>query len=187
MTVDTNGQQQLLAVARDAIGHGLVQAEAPEVLVDDYPTALRRSACTFVTLHMGAALRGCIGSLRAHRPLVADVAWHAYAAAFSDGRFSPLQQDELAELHIHISILSPLEPLEFEDDEQLLALLRPDIDGLLIEGDGQRATFLPTVWSSIPDGKEFLAALKKKAGMEANQVGCKAWRYATQDFEEAMV
>ena len=187
MTVDTNGQQQLLAVARDAIGHGLVHAEAPEVLVDDYPTALRRIACTFVTLHMDAALRGCIGSLRAHRPLVADVAWHAYAAAFSDGRFSPLQHDELAELHIHISILSPLEPLEFEDDEKLLALLRPDIDGLLIEGDGQRATFLPTVWSSIPDGKEFLTALKKKAGMEANQTGCKAWRYATQDFEEAKV
>ena len=185
MTVDTDGQQQLLTVARDAIGHGLVHAKAPKVIVDDYPAALREIACTFVTLHIGAALRGCIGSLRAHRPLAADVAWHAYAAAFSDGRFSPLQHAELAQIHIHISILSPLYPLDFEGDDGLLALLRPNTDGLLIESDGRRATFLPTVWSSIPDGKEFLAALKKKAGMELDQSGYKAWRYTTQYIEEA--
>jgi len=185
MTVDTEGQQKLLTVARDAIGYGLVHAEAPEVIVDDYPAALRGIACTFVTLHMGAALRGCIGSLHAHRSLVADVAWHAHGAAFSDGRFSPLQQAELAQLHIHISILSPLYPLDFEGDDGLLPLLFPNTDGLLIESDGQRATFLPTVWSSIPDGKEFLAALKNKAGMEIDRSGYKAWRYTTQDFEEA--
>ena len=129
MTVDSGGQQQLLAVARDAIGHGLVHTEAQEVIVDDYPAALREIACTFVTLHIGAALRGCIGSLRAHRPLAADVAGHAYGAAFSDGRFSPLQHAELPQLHIHISILSPLYPLEFEGDDGLLALLRPNSDG----------------------------------------------------------
>ena len=184
MTVDASAQQQLLAVARDAIGHGLVHAEAPEVPVTDYPTALRQIACTFVTLHMGEALRGCIGSLRAHRPLVADIAWHAYAAAFSDGRFSPLQHDELAGLHIHVSILSAMQPLDFDADDKLLALLRPDIDGLLIEGGGQRATFLPTVWSSFPDGGDFLAALKKKAGMHAAETGYRAWCYTTQDFAE---
>lgn len=184
MSVDDSGQTTLLKVARDAIGHGLVHAEAPELVAGDYPAPLREIACTFVTLHMGEALRGCIGSLRAHRPLVTDVARHAFAAAFSDARFSPLEHTELAGLHIHISILSTLEPVRFDSEDGLLALLRPRVDGLLIEAGGQRATFLPTVWSSFPDGRNFLAALKKKAGMEAN-TDYDAWRYTTQDFEEA--
>ncbi len=185
MTVDQSGQKTLLQVARDAIGHGLVHADTPEVVSDDYPPALRQIACTFVTLHIGEALRGCIGSLRAHRPLVADVARHAYAAAFSDARFSPLEHTELAGLHIHLSILSALDPLVFETEDSLLALLRPQLDGLLIEIGEQRATFLPTVWSSIPDGKNFLAALKIKAGMPADATQYKAWRYTTQDFAES--
>jgi len=184
MTVDETGQRALLKVARDAIGHGLVHAGVPEVVSDDYPPALRQIACTFVTLHMGGALRGCIGSLRAHRALVADVARHAHAAAFSDARFSPLQHTELAELHIHISILSALETVVFESEDSLLALLRPQVDGLLIEAGEQRATFLPTVWSSIPDGRDFLAALKIKAGMQTGATGYNAWRYTTQDFAE---
>jgi AmmeMemoRadiSam system protein A len=185
MTVDANAREQILKVARDAIGYGLVHAEAPELLAGDYPPALRQIACTFVTLHIDAALRGCIGSLRAHRPLVSDIAWHAYAAAFSDTRFGQLQQAEFADLRIHISILSPLQSLDFDCDDSLLSLLRPGVDGLLIDDGGQRATFLPTVWSSIPDGGDFLAALKNKAGMQSSGAEYKAWRYTTQDFAEA--
>lgn len=184
MSVDENGQQILLKIARDAIGHGLVHAQAPELEADDYLSSLRQIACTFVTLHMDDALRGCIGSLRAHRPLVADVSRHAYAAAFSDARFSPLQHGELAELHIHISILSALESVDFDSDDGLIASLRPQVDGLLIEVGSQRATFLPTVWSSFPDGRGFLAALKNKAGMQDGTVEYSAWRYTTQDFQE---
>ncbi len=184
MTVDESGQRILLKMARDTIGHGLVHAEAPEVVADDHLPALRQIACTFVTLHIDHALRGCIGSLRAHRPLVADVSRHAYAAAFSDARFSPLQHSELAGLRIHISILSALEPVDFDGDDGLTASLRPRVDGLLIEIGGHRATFLPTVWSSFPDGRAFLAALKEKAGMQAGVSGYKAWRYTTQNFEE---
>ena len=184
MTVDESAQKILLKMARDAIGHGLVHAEAPEVVADDHVAPLRQIACTFVTLHIGDALRGCIGSLRAHRPLVADVSRHAYAAAFSDARFSPLQHSELAGLHIHISILSALEPVDFESDDGLTASLRPQVDGLLIETGEQRATFLPTVWSSFSDGRAFLAALKKKAGMQATASGYSAWRYTTLDFGE---
>ena len=95
-----------------------------------------------------------------------------------------MQHAELIGLHIHISILSPLLPLDFDGDDSLLELLRPQVDGLLIEGGGQRATFLPTVWSSIPDGRDFLAALKNKAGMQSSGDGYKAWRYTTQDFGE---
>jgi AmmeMemoRadiSam system protein A len=185
MTIDGHGQQTLLRVARDAIGHGLVHADPPEVAAGDYPEPLRQIACTFVTLHMGQNLRGCIGSLRAHRPLVADVARHAHAAAFCDARFGPLQHTELAGLHIHVSILSALEPLSFDSDDTLLTLLRPREHGLLIEIGGQRATFLPTVWSSLPDGRDFLAALKKKAGVQTDITQYNAWRYTTLDFEES--
>jgi len=183
MTIDTTGRDTLLKVARDAIAHGLVQSEAPEVAVDDFPTPLRSIACTFVTLHKDAALRGCIGSLHAHQPLVSDVVRHAFAAAFSDARFSPVEHTELAELHIHISILSALEPVRFRHEDDLIASLRPEVDGLLIEAGGQRATFLPTVWASFSSGGDFLAALKMKAGMEITS-GYAAWRYTTQDFEE---
>jgi len=185
MTIDQAGQGTLLKVARDAIGHGLVHADAPEVVSDDYPLELRQIACTFVTLYIGEALRGCIGSLRAHRPLVADVARHAYAAAFSDARFSPLEHTELAGLSIHVSILSALEAVVFESEDSLLASLRPQVDGLLIEVGSQRATFLPTVWSSIPHGRDFLAALKIKAGLQADATGYNAWHYTTQDFGES--
>jgi AmmeMemoRadiSam system protein A len=185
MTIDDSGQKTLLNVAREAIGRGVVHADAPELLADQYPAPLRVIACTFVTLHIGEALRGCIGSLRAHRPLVADVARHAYAAAFSDARFNPVEHTELDGLHIHVSILSELQPVTFDSESSLLASLRPGTDGLLIEVGGQRATFLPTVWSSFPDGRNFLAALKTKAGMDAGTTAYSAWRYTTQDFEES--
>jgi AmmeMemoRadiSam system protein A len=182
--IDDTGQKTLLQVAREAIGHGVVHADAPELLADQYPPPLRVIACTFVTLHIGEALRGCIGSLRAHRPLVDDVARHAYAAAFSDARFNPVGHTELEALHIHVSILSELQPVTFDSESSLLGSLRAGMDGLLIEVGGQRATFLPTVWSSFPDGRDFLAALKTKAGMDAGTTGYSAWRYTTQDFEE---
>lgn len=185
MSLDGSQQDTLFTVARDAIGHGLVHADMPEVTAADYAPALQAIACTFVTLHIGEALRGCIGSLRAHRPLVTDVARHAYAAAFSDTRFTPLEHTELDQLRIHISILSELEPLTFDSETDLLACLRAGADGLLIENGDRRATFLPAVWSSFPDGRDFLEALKKKAGMQHLSSGYAAWRYSTQDFEEA--
>lgn len=184
MSIDEAERNTLLTVARDAIAHGLMHSAEPDVATGDYPKPLQRIACTFVTLHKEAALRGCIGSLHAHRPLVSDVARHAFAAAFSDARFSPVEQGELSALHIHISILSELEPVRFAGEDDLVASLRPGVDGLLIEAGRQRATFLPTVWSSIPDGGDFLAALKKKAGMEIAG-GYAAWRYTTQDFAES--
>lgn len=185
MTIDSSGQSALLKVAREAIGHGVVHAQAPELTVEDYPEPLRAIACTFVTLHLDEALRGCIGSLRAHRPLVADVARHAFAAAFSDARFIPIGHHELASLHIHISILSALEPVAFDSESSLLAALRPGTDGLLIELGQQRATFLPTVWSTFAEPRDFIAALKGKAGMDPGTEGYSAWRYTAQNFEES--
>lgn len=183
MTIDEAGQRTLLGVARDAIAHGLAHAAPPDVAPAEYSEALRSVACSFVTLHKANALRGCIGSLRAYRPLVCDVAQHAFAAAFSDARFDPVAPTELDHLHIHVSILSELELVTFDTEENLIASLEPGVHGLLIESGGQRGTFLPTVWSSIPDGRSFLAALKKKAGLE-HAPGYVAWRYTTLDFQE---
>lgn len=185
MTLAESDRRTLLKVARDAIGHGLVHAHFPELPVDEYSPGLRAIACTFVTLHKGPALRGCIGSLHAHRPLVADVARHAHAAAFSDARFEPVRHEELEGLTIHISILSPLEPVSFDSDASLIASLHPGHHGLLIECGGQRATFLPSVWASFPEGTDFLSALKRKAGLPASVTEYAAWRYTTVDFEEA--
>jgi len=185
MKVDEDAQKVLLRLAREAIGHGLVHASAPRVAADDYSAPLKVLACSFVTLRIGELLRGCVGSLQAHRPLVVDVTQHAYGAAFSDRRFDPLQQAEFDALHIHVSILSELEAVAFDSDESLLANLRPGTHGLLIEAANRRATFLPTVWTSFPDGRDFLAALKKKAGMDAALTQYSACRYTTQNFEDA--
>ena len=184
MTLDADAQEILLKLAREAIGHGLAHAKAPRVAAADYSEPLKASACSFVTLRIGEVLRGCVGSLQAHRPLVVDVAQHAYGAAFSDKRFEPLQQTEFDTLHIHVSILSELEAVSFESDRDLLASLSPGTHGLLIEAANRRATFLPTVWSTFPDGRDFLAALKKKAGMDVALTGYSAWRYTTQNFED---
>ncbi|MDX1434519.1 MAG: AmmeMemoRadiSam system protein A [Gammaproteobacteria bacterium] len=174
----------LLGVAREAIRHGLEHGAPPIVDAGAFEAPLSEPGSSFVTLHLGGALRGCIGSLQAHQPLVCDVAQHAYGAAFGDRRFQPLGSAELAAVHLHLSILSPLEPVIYASEHALLSMLSPGIHGLLIELDGARATFLPTVWRSIPQGPAFLEQLKRKAGLEPHANGYRAWRYTTVEFSE---
>jgi AmmeMemoRadiSam system protein A len=132
-------------------------------------------------------LRGCIGSLMAHRSLMEDVRHNALAAAFEDPRFSPVQVRELSNLVVEVSVLSAPEPLDFDGPDDLIRKLRPNVDGVLIERGWNRATFLPQVWEQIPDPEEFLGHLCRKAGLPAN-----AWRwpdlqvstYQVEMFEE---
>jgi AmmeMemoRadiSam system protein A len=155
----------LLEVARSSIESGLRTGRplAPDPL--SYPEPLRAVRASFVTLHRDAELRGCIGGLEPLRPLVADVAEHAFAAAFRDPRFAPLVEEELAGLAVSISVLSTLEPLAVASEDELLAWLRPGVDGLVLEANGRRGTFLPAVWESLPDPRTFLRELKRKAGL----------------------
>ncbi len=141
--------------------HGLPPAIAPASL----PATLLAPGAAFVTLHRAGELRGCIGSLEARRPLVADVAANARAAAFEDPRFPPLAAWELAGLAIHLAIVGPSVPLPAESEAELLATLRPGHDGLVLAEGPHRATFLPAVWESLPDPRDFLAHLKHKAGL----------------------
>lgn len=155
----------LLEVARASIRHGLDQGRALPVNPNDYPATLRLLRATFVTLDIDGQLRGCIGALAAYQPVVQDVAVHAYAAAFEDPRFPELRTDELPKLALHISVLSPPEPLPFGSEAELLAQLRPGVDGLILQFRHYRATFLPAVWDQLPDPYVFLAQLKQKAGL----------------------
>jgi uncharacterized protein len=158
-------QTALLNVARASIRHGWQHGRALAINLADYPETLREQRATFVTLETHGQLRGCMGVLLAHQPLIQDVADHAYAAAFEDPRFAELGPDEWPGLALHISVLSPPEPLHAESEQALLAQLRPGVDGLILRFRQQRATFLPAVWESLPDPQAFLAQLKHKAGL----------------------
>ena len=176
----------LLDLARAAICHGLAAGEPPRLTNSDMPENLRTPGAAFVTLTLDGQLRGCIGSLRAYRPLAADVSDNAYNAAFRDPRFPPLTPAEFDRLKVHISILTPSEPLEFTSEDDLLAQLRPGIDGLIIAAAGRRGTFLPSVWEQLPDRRDFLRHLKLKAGLPPDYWSddVEVWRYATESIEE---
>jgi len=129
---------------------------------------LAEPGATFVTLTRQGKLRGCIGTLEAHRPLSVDVRENAVAAAFRDPRFMPLSQTEFDEIRVEVSLLSSTEPLTAADEAAALAVLRPHIDGVVFEYGHYRSTFLPQVWEQLPEPAEFLAHLKRKAGLPAD-------------------
>jgi AmmeMemoRadiSam system protein A len=138
-----------------------------------------------VTLRHSGALRGCVGALDPLRALVCDVAHNAYGAAFRDSRFPALRADELAELKLQISVLSPLEPLDVHSEQALLARLEPGVDGLVLADGERRGTFLPSVWEQLPSAPDFLRELKRKAGLPAQgwSPAYRVWRYTTESFE----
>jgi MEMO1 family protein len=172
----------LLHVAAASIEHGLARGKPLSVDPADYPQALRDNGACFVTLKRNGQLRGCVGSPRAYRPLVEDVADNGFAAAFRDSRFPKLGPEEKQALSLSVSVLSPPAPMTFADEADLLNQLRPGIDGLIIESDGNRALFLPQVWETLPRPQVFLAHLKVKAGLDRNHwsPGFKAWRFTSE-------
>lgn len=151
----------LLTRARNTIAGAL---GAPAVAEPAHP-ALDEPGATFVTVHVAGELRGCIGTLAAYRRLDEDVRHHARAAAFRDGRFEPVRRDELAALRIEVSLLGAAEPLAAASEAQACAALRPGIDGVTLAWRSRSATLLPQVWAHLPGPAEFLAALKRKAGL----------------------
>lgn len=153
----------LLPLARAAIARGLGRPHA----ADDSAPWLREPGACFVTLTQQGALRGCIGTLEAHRPLLADVRANAVAAALHDPRFAPLSAQELEVTEVEVSLLSPMQTLAFGSEAEALSRLRPGIDGVVFEFGARRSTFLPQVWEQLPDSEDFMAHLKRKAGLPA--------------------
>jgi len=133
------------------------------------------------------ALRGCIGTMEAYRPLRDDVRANAVGAAFRDPRFPPLARHELARVRVGVSVLSPLEPLPCADEADAVRRLRRGVDGVVLEAGRRRATFLPQVWDQLPAPEAFLRALKHKAGLPEDHWGpeVRLWRYTVTRYEEA--
>jgi len=174
----------MLRVASEAINYGRINHKPPSINLSQYAEIFRETRATFVTLEINNQLRGCIGSLMGYRPLLNDIASNAFVAAFKDPRFSPVTTEEIKELEIHISILSPAEDMSFDSEHSLIEQLRPNIDGLIIMDKEKRATFLPSVWESSPNPALFLSELKQKAGFNQNYWSktFSAQRYTTFSF-----
>jgi AmmeMemoRadiSam system protein B/AmmeMemoRadiSam system protein A len=173
----------LTGIARGAIGEALGRGAAA-VPADHW---LREQRASFVTLTLGERLRGCIGSLEAHRPLGEDVATNARSAALRDPRFPPLTAAEFDRVGVEVSVLSSPALLPFGDHDELIAQLRPGVDGLILACDGRRGTFLPQVWEQLPEPEAFLAHLKQKAGLPpaTRTTRCTVWRYEVLKWREA--
>jgi AmmeMemoRadiSam system protein A len=174
----------LLDLARASIRHGLAHGKELPVNEAEYEPALRESRATFVTLRLRGRLQGCIGMLHATRPLVRDVAHNAYAAAFDDPRGEELNEANIAALDIHISMLTAPEALSVASEEELLRVIRPGIDGLILEDGYHRGTLLPSVWESLPEPRAFIRHVKVKAGLREDywSAEMKASRYQTESF-----
>lgn len=167
MKISAADSKWLLQFARRAIlsrwsRETMVEALGDRVLATD----LHAPGACFVTLEEMGELRGCIGSLIAHRPLYEDVWENAQAAAFDDPRFTPVKAAELELVSISISILTPPQPFPVQSEEDLLQQIRPGIDGLILSSGHHKATFLPAVWEDLPNPREFLRHLKVKAGLK---------------------
>ena len=177
---------RLLKLVRDAIGQrlGVVDKVGHEGLEDE---PLGQELATFVTLKIEGKLRGCIGNLEPAGPLLGTLAQNGRHAAFNDHRFSPLSVEEFERVEIDISILSEPVQLDYTDGDELLTKLRPGIDGVIVEKGKARATFLPQVWQQLPEPKQFMEHLCRKASLSPSawrESDMKIYLYQVQSFKE---
>jgi len=173
----------LLSIARAAISQAL---NVPHTAEETSPWLAEYGAC-FVTLTQGGELRGCIGSLQAHRPLLADVKSNAVHAALRDPRFTPLTVAELDITTVEVSLLSASQEMTVRDEADALAQLSPGVDGIIFEYGRYRSTFLPQVWESLAQPRLFMAQLKRKAGLPEDfwAEGVKLSRYSVAKWSES--
>jgi AmmeMemoRadiSam system protein A len=165
-------KQILLTLARESLEFAVKVSELPRLDLQSMPPRLRANGASFVTLTIHGDLRGCVGALEAYQPLALDVREHAAAAALQDPRFPPVQSSELNGIRIEVSRLTEPANLEYSSAEDLLAKLRPHVDGVILRDGFRRATFLPQVWEKIPDPADFLDNLCYKMG-----AGPALWRH----------
>lgn len=185
--LNENEKQTLLRIARESMEHAVKKEKMPPLDLNSMSELMRADGASFVTLTIHGNLRGCIGALEPYQPLALDVREHAIAAALEDPRFPPVSPSELEKIEVEVSRLTVPERLEYTDAEDLLAKLRPNIDGVILRDGFHRATFLPQVWDKIPDKEDFLDNLCYKMGASQN-----LWRkkhlevliYQVEEFHE---
>ncbi len=181
-------RRMLLRLAREAIRCRLLdvrlrlpEREAPG---NDH---LWEPRGVFATLTIRGELRGCIGTILPVSPLIEAIISNAQAAAFEDPRFEPLEEGELADVSIELSLLSiPLEQ-EFSSADELKAALQRQKPGVILRKGLLQATFLPQVWEELPDVDDFLTALMRKGGLPYGSLDrreCRVLTYTAEAFSE---
>jgi uncharacterized protein len=187
-SMDNSQPHVLLQTARKAI-YKKLNGQTLLLDINEYDPAFRQPGASFVTLKINNQLRGCVGSLEPYRSLVEDVARNAEAAAFEDSRFPPLTPAEWGDLQISISILNSPEPMSFQSEEDLIRQLRPRVDGLVLQENFHCGTFLPSVWQQLPEPREFLRQLKRKAGLDPDywSSAIQVQRYTTSTIADETV
>ncbi len=175
---------ELHELARASIELALRQGELVPFAGEPVNPELNRTSASFVTLRVGEDLRGCCGTVEASRPLSEDVWNNAWASAFADPRFPPLTPGEWLETNVQISVLSEPERCHVLTEAELLRILRPGRDGLILQLGHRRSTFLPAVWEQLPDPASFVRHLKLKAGWPGDfwSPDMEVWRYTTESF-----
>jgi AmmeMemoRadiSam system protein A len=189
MTEKLNEAEQgiLLRIAREALESAVKINPLLEIDLALLPPTLQELGASFVTLTIDDRLRGCIGTLEAYQPLAIDVQEHAVAAALQDPRFPTVQPPELPHIQIEVSALTPKVPLHYEDPQDLINQLKPNVDGVVLQDGFRKATFLPQVWKQLPTTHEFLSHLCLKMGAPANlwqRKPLKVFTYQVQEFHE---
>ena len=174
----------LLPLARETIEEAIGGKVAA---IQSLPDWLQEKGASFVSLHKHGELRGCIGTIEPYRLLIDDVKANAIGAATRDPRFTPLLWSELSEIDIEVSVLSPTEVIQFENEADALSQLRVGIDGIVFEWRGHRGTFLPQVWESLPNASVFMSHLKVKSGLTAHfwADDINLYRYTVSKWAEA--
>ena len=174
----------LLALARAWLAEAF---GGPRVRQPEGEPWLDAPGATFVSLHQGGDLRGCVGNLRPRSSLYESVVHNARAAAFDDSRFAPLDSAELGRTQLEVTVLSPLETIPSRTEAEAIANLTPGTHGVVLSCDGRSGVFIPQMWEQLPEPREFLFHLKRKAGLPT-QVwpdGMRVERFTAEHWEEA--
>jgi len=141
---------------------------------------LKEKKGVFITLYKDNQLRGCIGNLYSEKPIFESIIENTLASALFDPRFPPLEEDELENIKISISVLTEPKPLpQFKDIKELLNYLKKKKPGLVIKKGESEATFLPQVWKELKNPEEFLTHLCLKAGLNPQ-----SWKNSDLTFLE---
>ena len=183
--LDQNERGRLLELARDSIAHGLYRPDPQPLPQGEWSSRLLAPTAAFVTLKLRGELRGCRGTTEPRHPLAGEVWRSAWLSAFADPRFAPVAAEEVASLAVAISVLTALEPIACDDETGLIDSLVPGVDGLVLRCGTSQATFLPAVWQSLTEPREFVRQLRRKAGLFGSQWPAEmaAYRYRTETFD----
>ena len=179
-----NDRTFLLKLARESIENYANNKQIPQVDKSVLSKILQEEGASFVTLTYKGNLRGCVGALEPYQSLAEDVREHAIAAAFQDYRFPPVRPAEAEDIQIEISYLTRPTILVYNRPNDLLAMLRPNIDGIVIRDGMRRATFLPQVWEKILKPEDFLDQLCLKMGSAPDLWRRKKLEVLTYQVEE---